>query len=132
MKKFLLFMVMMLISLPFFAQTGGELVGGETAGTVIDFTTFTGIAAAVSMLVTQLCKVVPKIADVKWLKIIVALASGIVVCLLAKVLNIGAPLVDLNYGQVALYGIFAGSTSCGLYDILKGIFGFIGLLKKNE
>lgn len=114
-------LVMMLISLPFFAQTGGELVGGDTS-VVLDFTTFTGIAAVVSMLVTQLCKLVPKISSTRWLKIIIAFASGVVICLLTKLLGITSPLLELSWGATAIYGLFAGSVSAGLFDLIKMIY----------
>lgn len=129
MKRFLLMLVMMLISLPFFAQTGGELVGGDT-GVVLDFTTFTGIAAVVSMLVTQLCKAVPAIGSNKWLKIVTAFVSGVVICLLTKLLGITSPLLELTWGSTAIYGVFAGSMSAGLYDLLKMVYNLF--FKKQE
>lgn len=122
-------LVMMLISLPFFAQTGGELVGGDTE-VVLDFTTFTGIAAVVSMLVTQLCKVVPAIGNNKWLKIVTAFASGVVICLLTKLLGITSPLLELTWGATAIYGVFAGSMSAGLFDLLKMLYSLF--FKKSE
>lgn len=129
MKKFLLMLVMMLVSLPFFAQTGGELVG-EGSNIVLDFTTFTGIAAAVSMLVTQLSKVIKGVNESKWLKIVIAFISGIALCAIVKILGIQSPLSELSWGGTLIYGVFAGSTSCGFYDLLKMLYNMF--FKKKE
>lgn len=74
------------------------------------------------MLVTQLCKLVPKINSTRWLKIIIAFASGVVICLLTKLLGITSPLLELTWGATAIYGLFAGSVSAGLFDLIKMIY----------
>lgn len=131
MKKFLLMMVMMITSLSLFAQTGGELVGGDS-GIVLDLTTFTGIAAAVSMLVTQLSKVIKAVNDSKWLKVVIAFVSGIVICMLTKLLGIQSPLLELSWGGAVIYGLFAGSVSAGFYDLLKMIYNMFFKNKESQ
>jgi len=135
MKRFLLFFLC-LLAIPFtmgllFADTVVNVGStGEVVETVIDFGSFTGIAAAVSMLVTQLCKRISYIDEHKWCKILVAFASGIVICLFIKLLGIQSPVLDVGWGATVIYGIFAGSVSCGLYDLLKMIYELF--FKKTE
>ena len=72
MKKFLLFFLC-LLAIPFttgllFADTVVDVgSAGKVVETVVDFSSFAGIAAAVSMLVTQLCKRVSYIDEHSYL-----------------------------------------------------------------
>lgn len=125
---------MLFTSVSLFAQTGGELVGIAQPGVVIDFSTFTGIAAIVSMVVTQLCKLVPVINSKGVYKIITALLSGVAICVLAKALCLQSPLITLSWLESALYGLFAGSLSCGLFDIFNSVYKVIKnlFMKSND
>lgn len=108
------------------AQTGD--VPAET-GFVIDLTTFTGIVALISAIVTQLLKLVPKIQVSKLAKIGISAGVGIVVCFAAWGLKISPLLVGSAWWQVLLYGLAAGLSGCGFYDVVKAI---AGLFKKGQ
>lgn len=108
------------------AQTGD--VPAET-GFVIDLTTFTGIVALISAIVTQLFKLVPKIQGSKLAKIGISAGVGIVVCFAAWGLKISPLLVGSAWWQVLLYGLAAGLSGCGFYDVVKAI---AGLFKKGQ
>lgn len=108
------------------AQTGD--VPTET-GFVIDLTTFTGIVALISAIVTQLFKLVPKIQGSKLAKIGISAGVGIVVCFAAWGLKISPLLVGSAWWQVLLYGLAAGLSGCGFYDVVKAI---AGLFKKGQ
>lgn len=108
------------------AQTGD--VPAET-GFVIDLTTFTGIVALISAIVTQLLKLVPKIQGSKLAKIGISAGVGIVVCFAAWGLKISPLLVGSAWWQVLLYGLAAGLSGCGFYDVVKAI---AGLFKKGQ
>lgn len=108
------------------AQTGE--VPAET-GFVVDLTTFTGIVALISAIVTQLLKLVPKIAGSKLAKIGISAGIGILVCFVAWGLKISPLLTDSLWWQVLLYGLAAGLSGCGFYDVVKAI---ADLFKKDK
>lgn len=95
---------------------------------VIDLGTFTGIVALISALVTQLFKVIPSIKQNKLTKILLSVASGIVICFIAWALHISPLLTDFEWWAALIYGIAAGLSGCGFYDIVKAI----GELFKKE
>ncbi len=109
------------------AQTGETPVEGS--GFVIDLTTFTGIVALISAIVTQLLKLVPKIQGSKLAKIGISAGVGILVCFAAWGLKISPLLVGSAWWQVLLYGLAAGLSGCGFYDVVKAI---AGLFKKGQ
>lgn len=124
MKRFLLFFAMIFGFIGvLFAQDG------STTEVVLDFTTFTGLAAIVGMAVTQVTKLIPYVKEHTWCKILIALALGVVICLLTKLLRINSPVLALSWGATAIYGIFTGSVSAGLYDLFKMIYN---LFKKDD
>ena len=88
-------------------------------GLVTDFASFTGIMALVSLVVTQLSKLIPGISEKKWAKPLVSIAVGILSCLFGWILQISPVLEGLIWYMVILYGVFAGLSACGLYSILK-------------
>lgn len=88
-------------------------------GLVIDFSSFTGIMTLVSLVVTQLSKLIPGISEKKWAKPLVSIAAGILSCLFGWILQISPVLEGLTWYMVILYGVFAGLSACGLYSILK-------------
>lgn len=94
-------------------------------GLVTDFASFTGIMTLVSLVVTQLSKLIPGISEKKWAKPLVSIAVGILSCLFGWILQISPVLEGLIWYMVILYGAFAGLSACGLYSILKPLIELI-------
>lgn len=125
--KNLICFLMLLLACPMalLAQDGAS----DATGIVLDFTTYAGLAGIVGMLITQLGKLVPVIANNKWAKIGCSLVIGIAIAVIVKAVSIPSPVTDLSWGMCILAGVVTGSMSCGIYDIVKGI---INLFKKEE
>lgn len=100
-------------------------------GLVTDFASFTGIMTLVSLVVTQLSKLIPSIEEKKWAKPLVSIAVGILSCLFGWILQISPVLEGLIWYMVILYGVFAGLSACGLYSILKPLIELIFLPKRE-
>lgn len=100
-------------------------------GLVTDFASFTGIMALISLVVTQLSKLIPSIEEKKWAKPLVSIAVGILSCLFGWILQISPVLEGLIWYMVILYGVFAGLSACGLYSILKPLIELIFLPKRE-
>ena len=94
-------------------------------GLVTDFASFTGIMALISLVVTQLSKLIPSIKEKKWAKPLVSIVVGILSCLFGWILQISPVLEGLIWYMVILYGVFAGLSACGLYSILKPLIELI-------
>ena len=109
-----------------FGQDGGE----ATSGIVIDLGTFAGITAVVPALVTQILKQIPKVKENKLAKIGISAGVGLVVCVVAWLLQIAAPLEGLPWWQVLLYGLASGLSGCGFYDLVKAVAAMF--IKKDE
>lgn len=108
------------------AQTAiGLSEGVVEPGLVTDFASFTGIMALISLVVTQLSKLIPSIKEKKWAKPLVSIAVGILSCLFGWILQISPVLEGLIWYMVILYGVFAGLSACGLYSILKPLIELI-------
>lgn len=117
MKKLLFLLVMLLAPMALMAQ---EIIPSE--GTIaIDLTTFTGIMAFVTMLATQLAKVVPYIDTHKWAKVLSAVVIGMLVCILAWLLKVSPLLIGSEWWEALLYGVAVGLSSAGFYDLVKAI-----------
>ena len=100
-------------------------------GLVTDFASFTGIMTLISLVVTQLSKLIPGITEKKWAKPLVSIAVGILSCLFGWILQISPVLEGLIWYMVILYGVFAGLSACGLYSILKPLIELIFPLKQG-
>ena len=123
MKKIVLVMSMlMLFVCGVFAQTE---VSNEGTQIIFDLSTFGGIVAVISSVVTQIFKVVPVIDGSKIAKIGISVAVGIVVCMLAWVLKISEPLAGLIWWQTLIYGVAAGLSGCGFYDLVKVVWDLV-------
>ena len=113
MKRIILFFSLCLITtLASFAQTVLPAAEPETSF-LIDLGSFTGIVALVSALVTQILKVVPAISASKLAKIGISCGVGMVVCI--------PLLTGYIWWQVLIYGLAAGLSGCGFYDVIKAI-----------
>lgn len=127
MKKVMLVLSMlMLFVCGVFAQT--EVTSEETQF-VIDLSTFGGIVAVISPVVTQIFKLIPAIDGSKIAKIGISIGVGIIVCMLAWVLKVSEPLAGLIWWQTLIYGVAAGLSGCGFYDLVKVVWG---LFKPKE
>ena len=120
MKKIVLVMSMLLLFVcGVFAQTE---VSNEGTQIILDLSTFGGIVAVISSVVTQIFKLIPTIDGSKIAKIGISVAVGIVVCMLAWVLKISEPLAGLIWWQTLIYGVAAGLSGCGFYDLVKVVW----------
>ena len=123
MKKIVLVMSMlMLFVCGAFAQTE---VSNEGTQIILDLSTFGGIVALISSAVTQIFKAFPSIDGSKIAKIGISVAVGIVVCMLAWVLKISEPLAGLIWWQTLIYGVAAGLSGCGFYDLVKVVWELV-------
>jgi hypothetical protein len=109
---------LLLMALPAFAQSAD----GAEPVSAFDVTTFAGIVAAISVVVTQAAKLIPVIAQKALYKVLCSLLVGIACCFLGWRLGLAGFLDDLTWWQVLLNGVTAGLTASGAYDLLKGLF----------
>lgn len=120
MKKIVLVMSMLLLFVcGVFAQTE---VSNEGTQIILDLSTFGGIVAVISSVVTQIFKLIPAIDGSKIAKIGISVGVGIIVCMLAWVLKISEPLAGLIWWQTLIYGVAAGLSGCGFYDLVKVVW----------
>lgn len=120
MKKIVLVMSMlMLFVCGVFAQTE---VSNEGTQIILDLSTFGGIVAVISPVVTQIFKLIPAIDGSKIVKIGISVAVGIVVCMLSWLLKVSEPLAGLIWWQTLIYGVAAGLSGCGFYDLVKVVW----------
>ena len=123
MKKIVLVMSMLLLFVcGVFAQTE---VSNEGTQIILDLSTFTGIVTVISSVVTQIFKLIPAIDGSKIAKIGISVGVGIIVCMLAWVLKISEPLAGLIWWQTLIYGVAAGLSGCGFYDLVKVIWELV-------
>ena len=127
MKRIILFFCLCLITLASFAQTVLPAAEPETSF-LIDLGSFTGIVALISTLVTQIMKIIPAVSASKLTKIGISCGVGMVVCILAWLLQLTPLLTGYIWWQVLIYGLAAGLSGCGFYDVIKAI----GALFKKE
>lgn len=113
------FLFMLLCVDRILAETG---VLSEETQFVLDLSTFTGIVAVISSTVTQIFKISPSINGSKIAKIGISVGVGIAVCMLGWLLQISEPLAGLIWWQVLIYGVAAGLSGCGFYDLVKVIW----------
>ena len=120
MKKVMFVIIMMMIFVSgVFAQTE---VTSEEVQFAIDLSTFGGIVGLISSAVTQIFKSFPSIDGSRIAKIGISVAVGIAVCMLAWVLKISEPLAGLIWWQTLVYGVAAGLSGCGFYDLVKVVW----------
>lgn len=102
-----------------FAQASGVADNPDTVG----LTTFAGITALVSLLGTQLAKLVPYIGEHDWCKILCSVGIGILASLLAWGLQLPGFMDGYLWWQALLAGVASGLSACGFYDLVKAISG---------
>lgn len=112
-------MSFMLVSFALMAQ------GVETpaeSGTLVDVTTFTGMMAVVTAIVTQVCKLVPFIGEKKWAKVLCSVVVGIAATMACWALQVSDFVAGLVWWQALLAGVAAGISAAGFYDVVKAIW----------
>ena len=106
--------------------TCGALMAQETvpaeAGTMIDVTTFTGMMAVVTAIVTQFAKLIPFINEHKWANVLTSLGVGIAATMACWGLQVSDYLAGLVWWQALIAGAAVGLSSCGFYDVIKALW----------
>ena len=118
MKKMMLMVGALLTCGALMAQETGT----ETAGTMIDVTTFGGMMAVVTAIVTQFAKLIPFIGEHKWAKVLVSLGVGIAATMACWGLQVSDYLAGLVWWQALIAGAAVGLSSCGFYDVIKALW----------
>lgn len=111
-------MGLLLVSCALMAQ---ETTPAE-AGTMIDVTTFGGMMALVTMVVTQFTKLIPFINEHKWAKVLTSLGVGIAATMACWALQVSDYLAGLVWWQALIAGAAVGLSSCGFYDVIKALW----------
>ena len=120
MKKIVLVLSMLLLFVcGVFAQTE---VSNEGTQIILDLSTFAGIVTVISSVVTQIFKLILAIDGSKIAKIGISVGVGIIVCMLAWILKVSEPLAGLIWWQTLIYGVAAGLSGCGFYDLVKVVW----------
>lgn len=124
MKTKILFTIVLLTSFASIAYCQDVIVQPElptNASIMLDFSTFTGLAAIVTTIVTQLAK---KIAGLQkpLYKIGVSILIGIALSFISWYFQLAPFLFELSPLMVAAYGLIIGLSGCGFYDTVKSIF----------
>lgn len=124
MKKIVFVICLLLMSV---AATYAQTVDPEPQGSefIVDLGTFAGIVAVVSFLVTQISKLISYVNEHRWAKIAISLFVGAGICSACWATGLAPFLSGLTIWQVLIYGVGAGLSGCGLYDIVKPILDAI-------
>lgn len=129
MKKFIfIFMALLTLAIPALAAEDVGIVPATKV--VIDVGSFTGIVTLISLIATQILKIIPAIKENKLAKIGISVAVGILVCMICWVLQVSPVLMSMEWWVALLYGLAAGLSACGFYDIIKAIYNTI--IKPNK
>lgn len=121
MKKHVFMTLAMLMTAGVAFATGLTTAPAEGTEVVIDLGTFTGIVAVISTIVTQILKVAPAVSENRLVKIGLSCAVGMVLCLVAWALQLTPLLAGYEWWGVLIYGVAAGLSGCGFYDLVKAI-----------
>lgn len=124
MKKFrFMFMALLTLAIPALAAEDVGIV--PPTKVVIDVGSFTGMVTLISLIATQILKIIPAIKENKLAKIGISVAVGILVCMICWVLQVSPVLMSMEWWVALLYGLAAGLSACGFYDIIKAIYNTI-------
>jgi len=121
MKKFMFLLMCAFIALVCVPAFGQEVSNPDT-GWSFDFSTFAGIVAVVSLLVTQAAKFFPFVSQNTYAKIASSVIVASVLMVIAWHFALADFLAGLPFWKVILQGLIAGLSSCGLYDLVKNLF----------
>lgn len=124
MKKFIfIFMALLTLAIPALAAEDVGIVPATEV--VIDVGSFTGIVTLISLIATQILKIIPAIKENKLAKIGISVAVGILVCMICWVLQVSPVLMSMEWWVALLCGLAAGLSACGFFDIIKAIYNTI-------
>ena len=121
-----MFVALLAVCLTIFAQETGIV---DNSGTAVSVATFAGVTALVSLLGTQLAKLVPYIAEHTWCKILVSVALGMAVAMGSWALQLADFMAGFEWWHALLTGVASGLSACGFYDLVKAV---AGLFKDKE
>ena len=99
-----------------------EVLPKETAETVIDVTTFGGMMAVVTAIVTQFAKLIPYINEHKWAKVLTSLGVGVAATMACWGLQVSDYLTGLIWWQALVAGVAVGISAAGFFDLVKAIW----------
>ena len=125
-KRLFMFVALLAVCLTIFAQETGIV---DNSGTAVSVATFAGVTALVSLLGTQLAKLVPYIAEHTWCKILVSVALGMAVAMVSWALQLADFMAGFEWWHALLAGVASGLSACGFYDLVKAV---AGLFKDKE
>lgn len=121
MKKMIIIGALTLFSLCAMAQEA-TVPAETTGGVMIDVTTFGGMMALVTMLVTELCKVVAYIDRHKWAKVLCSVVVGIAATMACWGLQVSDFLAGLVWWQALIAGVAVGISAAGFFDLVKAVW----------
>lgn len=125
MKRILIAMSMLLM-LSFGISVYAQEVlpeSNEISQIVIDLSSFTGIVAFVSLIVTQVVKLIPTIDSRAIFKVLSSIAVGCLATFISWRFSLAELLNDLQWWQMLIQGAIAGLTASGAYDLIKSAIG---------
>ena len=115
-------MLSMGLSLICIALMAQETLPEETAGTFVDVTTFGGMMAVVTAIVTQFAKLIPYINEHKWAKVLASVVIGTGATMACWGLQVSDYLSGLVWWQALIAGVAVGLSSSGFYDVIKALW----------
>ena len=114
MKKTLFTLIMLITTTSIFAAN--DAIGEPFT---FDLASFTGLIGLVSFLVTQVAKFIPAVKSKNWVKILTSVVVGIATSILAWLTDLASFMQGLEVWKVIVYGVGAGLSGCGFYDLIK-------------
>ena len=126
MKQFLCIVGLLLVSFcaAMAAPVLTEVVAEEPAGISIDVSTFTGIVALVSMIVTQIAKVWKKVDESSLIKRAISAVVGIAAFMICWALQVAPLFEGMVWWWALIYGARAGLAASGFYALIKDIWKY--------
>lgn len=126
MKQFLCIVGLLLVSFcaAMAAPVLTEVVAEEPSGITIDVSTFTGIVALVSMIVTQIAKVWKKVDESSLIKRVISAVVGIAVFMICWALQVAPLFEGMVWWWALIYGALAGLSASGFYALIKDIWKY--------
>lgn len=126
MKQFLCIVGLLLVSFcaAMAAPVLTEAVAEEPTGITIDVSTFTGIVALVSMIVTQISKVWKKVDESSLIKRVISAVVGIAVFMICWALQVAPLFEGMVWWWALIYGALAGLSASGFYALIKDIWKY--------
>lgn len=116
----ILFAGLALFALPVAAMAqavadSSAVASGGSGGSLFDFSSITGIAAVIAIVVTWAAKKWTFVGNSNALKVCCSIVVGIAVCLVAWALGLSSLLAGLPWYMVILNGLYAGIVGTGAY-----------------